>query len=211
MVAFMDKMIKDGKRMPDLVCAGSTKAYWKAYKAGTSAGEATFAAAEAFFEEFAKGSTIPADSPCAASIVTYFENLSNPPSPSNKAEMTAFMAKMLADGLRQPDPVCSISTCACWDAWKSGEDEVTSNLAAGKTFYDEFKKGSKIFADSPCAAATWSYYVNILTPPSPANKAAMEAFMEKMIADGISTPDPVCAMSLHANWDAYKNGDDELP
>ncbi|XP_023331231.1 uncharacterized protein LOC111703508 [Eurytemora carolleeae] len=210
MVAFMDKMIRDGRRMPDPVCAGSTKAYWKAYKAGASEVEANLAAAEAFFEEFAKGSTIPADSPCAASTVAYFENLPNAPSPPNKAAMKAFMDKMIADGPRQPDPVCALSTRAFWDAWKSGEDELTSNLAAGEAFFDEFMKGSKIPADSPCAAATRAYYENIPTPPSPANKAAMEAFMDKMIADGERTPDPVCAMSLRAYWDAYKNGDDEL-
>jgi hypothetical protein len=54
--------------------------------------------------------------------------------------------------------------------------------------------------DSPCAASTRAYYKNIPNPPSPPNKAAMEAFMDKMIGGGKREPDPVCAASTKAYW-----------
>jgi len=68
-------------------------------------------------------------------------------------------------------------------------------------FLDEFAKaGLSIPADSPCAAATRAYYQNIPNPPSPAIKAAMEAFMVAMVAGGKREPDPVCAASTKAYW-----------
>jgi len=211
MEAFMDKMISDGPRQPDPVCAISTRAYWDAWKAGKGELEANLAAAEAFFDEFLKGkSKIPADSACAASTRAYYKALPNPPSPPNKAAMEAFMDKMIADGERTPDPVCAKSLRGYWDAWKKGADELTANLAGAEAFFTEFAKGSNIPVDSPCAAATRAYYKNIPNPPSGPNKAAMEAFMDKMIADGKRTPDPVCAASTRGFWDAYYNGETEL-
>jgi len=210
MEAFMHKMIADGPRQPDPVCALSTRAYWDAYKSGAGELDSNLAAAEAFFDEFLKGSKIPADSPCAAATVAYYNNIPNAPSPPNKAAMEAFMDKMIADGERTPDPVCAVSLRAYWDSFKKGDDELTANLAAAEAFFAEFAKGSNIPVDSPCAAATRAYYKNIPDPPSGPNKAAMEAFMDKMIADGKRTPDPVCAISTQAFWDAYKGGASEL-
>jgi predicted esterase YcpF (UPF0227 family) len=212
MEAFMDKMIKDGKRQPDPVCAKSARGFFEAHKAGKSEFEANLAAAEAFFDEFAKGgSGIPADSPCAASTIAYYNAVAKAPSPANKAAMEAFMTKMISGGERQADPVCAASTRGYWNAWKAGATELEANLAAAQTFFEEFLKGKdSVPVDSPCAAATRAYYKAIPNPPSPANKAAMEAFMDKMIAQGKRQADPVCAASLRGYWDAYKNGADEL-
>jgi hypothetical protein len=63
-----------------------------------------------------------------------------------------------------------------------------------------FEQGLDIPVDSPCAAATRAYYQNLKTPPSPANKAAMETFMDKMIGGGKREPDPVCAAATRAYW-----------
>lgn len=207
----MDKMIEGGERTPDLVCAASLEGYWASYENGGDELEANLAAAEAFFKEFAKGSNIPADSPCAAATVAYYKAIPNPPSGPNKAAMEAFMDKMIADGDRTPDPVCAKSTEAYWAAYKNGSTELESNLAAGEAFFDEFMKGSTIPTDSPCAAATRAYWKTLDNHPSPPNRAAMEAFMNKMISDGTKrTPDPVCALSTLAYWDAYKSGKGEL-
>ena len=207
MEAFMDKMITDGsKRVHDPVCSLSAKAYFDAWKAGKGELESNLAAASAFFEEFKKGSLIPADSPCSAATRAYYANIPNPPSPANKAAMEAFMDHMIGNGTRTPDPVCAAATTGYWKAWNNGKDELEANLIAAEYFFDEFAKGSKIPADSPCAAATRAYYQNIPNPPSGPNKAAMEAFMDKMIADGERTPDPVCAASTKAYWTAYRAG-----
>ena len=210
MEAFMNKMITDGsKRTPDPVCAEATKGFWNAWKAGKGELESNLAAAEAFFDEFSKGSSIPADSPCAAATQAYYNNMSIHPSPPNKAAMEAFMDHMIGNGTRVPDPVCAASTRGFWDAWKDGKGELESNLVAAEYFFEEFAKGSSIPADSPCAAATRAYYKNIPHPPSGPNKAAMEAFMDKMIKDGARVPDPVCAASTKAYYKAYRAGESE--
>ena len=79
------------------MCARSAKGFFDAYRAGKSEFEANLAAAEAFFDEFAKGGAgIPADSPCAASTIAYYKAVAKPPSPANKAAMEAFMTKMIS-------------------------------------------------------------------------------------------------------------------
>ena len=139
MEAFMNKMISDGtKRTPDPVCAVSVLAYWDSYKSGKGEFDSHLAAAEAFFDEFSKGSSIPADSPCAAATRAYYKNIPNPPSPANKAAMEAFMDHMIGNGTRTPDPVCAASAQGYWDAWKDGKDELESNLVAAEAFFEEF-------------------------------------------------------------------------
>ncbi|MCP3662504.1 MAG: hypothetical protein GY696_08430, partial [Gammaproteobacteria bacterium] len=212
MEAFMDKMIAGGKRESDPVCAASLRGYWDAYKNGADELTANLAAAEAFFRAFAQGSNIPVDSPCAASTRAYYAALPNPPSGANKAAMEAFMDKMIADGKRTPDPVCAASTRGYWDAYYKGASELSANRAAGEAFLEEYVKGSSIPADSPCAAATKAYWAAIPKPPSPANRAAMEAFMNKLITSdgGKRSQDPVCAASLRGYWAALKDGKGEL-
>ncbi|MCP3666285.1 MAG: hypothetical protein GY696_27925, partial [Gammaproteobacteria bacterium] len=113
----------------------------------------------------------------------YYANIQTPPSPPNKAAMEAFMDKMIKDGARQPDPVCAKSAKGFFDAYRAGKSEFEANLAAAEAFFDEFAKGGGgIPADSPCAASTIAYYKAIDKHPSPANKAAMEAFMTHMIS-----------------------------
>ena len=212
MEAFMDKMIAGGKREADPVCAASLRGYWNSYKNGADELTANLAAAEAFFTAFAEGSNIPVDSPCAASTRAYYTALPNPPSGANKAAMEAFMDRMIADGKRTPDPVCAASLRGYWDAYYKGKSELASNRAAGEAFLEEYVKGSSIPADSPCAAATRAYWEAIPKPPSPANRAAMEAFMDKLITSngGKRTQDPVCAESLRGYFSAWKDGKGEV-
>jgi hypothetical protein len=116
--------------------------------------------------------------------------------------MLAFVDKALNGSFSfKYDPVCWRSTEAFFDSYAAGNDELTSNLAAAEVFFDEFARGGDgIPADSPCAAATVAYYQNIQNPPSPPNKAAMEAFMNKMISGGKREPDPACAASTRGFW-----------
>jgi len=211
MEAFMSKMIGNGTRTPDPVCAASTKGYWEAWKSGKSELDANLVGAEYFFEEFAKGSNIPVDSPCAAATRAYYENIPNPPSGPNKAAMEAFMDKMIKDGARTPDPVCAASTKAYWKAYRSGMSETRSNLAAAEAFFEAFNEGLHIPADSPCVAATKAYYKALPRKPSQPNADGMIAFIDHMVKNGGKRVyDVPCAESSRAFFAAHKNGDDEL-
>lgn len=207
MEAFMDQMIAGGKREPDPVCAASTKAYWKAYKAGAKETDANLAAAEEFFKAFSQGLSIPAQSPCAVSTKAYFNALDTKPSPPNAVAMIAFMDAMIAQGNRRaPDPVCAASSLAYFEAFKAGDDELTSNFKAAQAFFREYKKGAQVPTNSPCLISTRAYADAIKNKPSPPNAAAMIAFMDEAILTNMDKPDPVCLASAEAYFDAYANG-----
>ena len=96
-------------------------------------------------------------------------------------------------------------------AYKAGAKETDANLAAAEEFFKAFAQGLSIPAASPCAISTKAYFNALDTKPSPPNAVAMIAFMDAMIAQGNSRiPDPVCAASSLAFFEAFKAGDDEL-
>ena len=200
-VAFMENWpgMKEGNP-----CAVSGKDYVNAILNGSTHLEANRLAAQGFADAFKKlaeqGKELK-DPACAAATKAYFNAIPVKPSPPNAAAMLAFLDKALTSFSFEYDPVCWKSTEAFFDSFAAGKGELTSNLNAAEVFLDEFAKaGLSIPADSPCAAATRAYYQNIPNPPSPPNKAAMEAFMDAMIAGGKREPDPVCAGATKAYW-----------
>jgi len=202
----------NGTRTPDPVCAASLKGYFEAWKAGLGELESTRMGAEYFLEEFAKGSKVPVDSPCASATRAYYDNIPTPPSPANKAAMEAFMDKMINDGARQPDPVCAASAKAYWTAYKNGASETAANLAAAEGFFAAYNEGMHIPADSPCVAATKAYYQALPRKPSGPNADAMLAFIDHMITNSGNKReyDPACAEATKAFFTAHKAGEDEL-
>merc|ERR1711973_184260 len=206
-IAFMENWpgMKEGNP-----CAVSGRDYVNAIIEGASHTQANFLAAKSFADAIknlaAQGKELR-DPACAAATKAFFNALPSKPSPPNAAAMLAFIDKAYAGFSFNYDPVCWRSTEAFFDSYAAGNDELKSNRKAAKVFLEEFSRGGAgIPADSPCAAAARAYYENIPNPPSPANKAAMEAFMDKMIADGPREPDPACAKSTIAYWDAYEAG-----
>jgi len=196
-------------------CAVSGMEYVSSILGGSSHLEANRKAAVVFADAIkalaAQGKELK-DPACAAATKAYFNAIpaADRPSPPNAAAMIAFVDKAFSSFSFQYDPVCWKSTEAFFDSYAAGKDELSSNLHAAEVFLDEFANaGLSIPADSPCAAATRAYYQNIPNPPSPPNKAAMEAFMDAMIAGGKREPDPVCAASTKAYWKAYKSGASE--
>jgi hypothetical protein len=185
-------------------CAVSGKDYVTTILKGGSHTQANLQAAKSFagaIQNLARQKKELRDPHCAAATRAFYDALEVKPSPPNGAAMMAFLDKAFDGFSFEYDPVCWRSTEAFFDSYASGKDELTSNLAAAETFLSEFANGGAgIPADSPCAAATRAYYDNIPNPPSPPIKAAMEAFMDKMISGGKREPDPVCAASTTAYW-----------
>ena len=198
-IAFMDNWPGTKEGNP---CAVSGREYVNAIINGASHTQATrysvtsFAAAIKKLADQGKELRDPA---CAAATRAFFDALPQKPSPPNAAAMMAFLDKAFDGFSFIYDPVCWRSTEAFFDSYAKGNSELVSNQLAAETFLEEFAKGGAgIPADSPCAAATRAYYANIPNPPSPPNKAAMEAFMDKMISGGKREADPACALSTSA-------------
>lgn len=192
-------------------CATSGAEYVNAILKGSSHLEANLAAAKVFaasIKALAASGKELRDPACAAATKAYIKAVTDKPSAPNAAATLAFLEKALGSDNFKFDPVCWRSTEAYFDAYTAGSDELTANRAAAESFLEEFISGSGagIPADSPCAAATIAYAKAIRNAPSPANSAAMEAFITKMIANGARQPDPVCAAATKAYWKAYKSG-----
>ena len=201
-IAFMENWPGTKEGNP---CAVSGRDYVSAIIEGATHTQANLLAAKSFAAAIqslaAKGKELR-DPACAAATKAFYNALPEKPSPPNGAAMLAFVDKALNGSFSfKYDPVCWRSTEAFFDSYAAGNNELTSNLAAAEVFFDEFARGGDgIPADSPCAASTVAYYQNIQNPPSPPNKAAMEAFMNKMIDGGKREPDPACAASTRGFW-----------
>merc|ERR1711915_1141622 len=201
--------VKDGNP-----CAISGIDYVNAIVNGKSHTEANTIATESFADAFKalaiRGKPLK-DPSCAAATRAFFNALPDKPDPANAAAFTAFIDKTFEEGNQAPayDPVCLASLDAFLKAYNKGEDSLTANLKAARAFFKEFAKGSKVPADSACAAATKAYTKEIQNRPSPPNAAAMIAYINEAIASGNNKLDPVCAASAEAYFDAYIEEKDE--
>lgn len=212
MLAFLDKAFSGFSFEYDPVCWRSTEAFFDSYAQGNDELTSGRNAAKLFLREFSRsGEKVPTDSPCAAASRAYSANIPNPPSPSIKAAMDAFMDKMIGQGKREADPVCAASTEAYFNSYESGAEETDSTLAAAEEFFRAFSSGDSLPADSPCAAATKAYFKTLPSKPSSPNAEAMIEFMDAMIRQGNKRVyDPACADASLAFFNAYKAGKDEL-
>merc|ERR1711872_838825 len=77
--AFMDKIFDDDAPAFDPVCLSSLEEFIESYNAGDDLLTANLKSARAFFKEFSKGSSVPADSPCAAATLAYTREVSRNP------------------------------------------------------------------------------------------------------------------------------------
>ena len=187
-------------------CAVSGIEYMKAILAGKSHLEANRVSITEFanaFKKLANQGKPLLDSACRDATKAFYEAIPQKPDPANAAAFTAFMDKIFEDNAPAFDPVCLAALDGFIESYSSGDDSLTANLKAAKSFFKEFAKGSSIPADSPCAAATLAYASEIQKKPSPPNAAAMIAYITEALKNGNRKFDPVCAAATEAYFDAY--------
>ena len=112
--SFMNKIFSDDAKAFDPVCLKSLEGYIDSYLAGDDLLTRNLKAARAFFDEFNKGSSIPADSACAAATLAYAQQIKNKPSGPNAAGMIAYISEAVKNGPRKVDPACAAATTAYW-------------------------------------------------------------------------------------------------
>ena len=202
-MAFMENWhgVKEGNP-----CAVSGVDYVKAIIDGKSHLEANQIASMRFADavkELAMSGKELKDKACRDSTLAFFNSVQKKPDPANAAAFTAFMEKIYQGGADVYDPVCFASLEGYMDAYMKGEDIMASNMAAGKTFFQSFMKGSDYPADSPCAAASLAYVKELAKKPSNPNAAAMVSYITEAIENKERKLDPVCAAATLAYFDAY--------
>merc|ERR1719342_808255 len=122
----------------------------------------------------------------------------------------AFSDKLFAGNGVVYDPVCLEAMEAFIDSHSAGDDLLTSNLKAARSFFKAFVSNPQtIPADSPCASATLSYAQAINTEPSSAANAGMIAYINEAISKRDNVFDPVCGAATLAYWDTFIEKKDE--
>ena len=155
--AFMNKIFEEDAPAYDPVCLRALESYIDSYVSGDDLLTSNLKAARAFFEEFNKGSNIPADSPCVAATLSYASQIRNKPSPPSQAAMIAYITEAIKSGERRIDPACAAATSAYWDAYIEDKDEASANEAAGIAYLEALDKYPAIDETSACAKATRAY------------------------------------------------------
>ena len=190
-------------------CAVSGVEYVKAILGGKTHLEANRMSVASFarsIKQLATSGKSIKDKACLASAKAFWAAVpaSEKPDPANAQAFLAFADKIFNDNAPGYDPVCLASLEGFFDSYAAGDDLLTANLKAARSFFSEFQRGgSSIPADSACAAATLAYANNIPYKPSGPNASGMIAYIAEAIRSGQRRIDPVCAAAAESYFDAY--------
>ena len=194
-------------------CAIAGTDYVKEILAGKSHTEATSAAMRGFIKAFKqkanKGETLN-DESCHKASRAFFDAVPTKSDPIVGAGFAAFSDKLFAGNGVVYDPVCLDAMETFINSHSAGEDLLTSNLKAARSFFKAFVANPQtVPADSPCASATLSFAQTISKEPSSAANAAMLAYINEAIRKRDRVFDPVCGAASLAYWDAFIEKKDE--
>ena len=152
--AFMEQIFQKNAPAFDPVCVASLDGYIESYNSGDDLLTANLKAAQAFFREFAKGtSRVSADSPCAAATLTYAQKVTAKPSAPNAAAMLAYISEAIRSGERKLDPVCAAAAEDYFDAFIANKDEAKANEAAAVAYLDSLDKYTNCDKNGACTRA----------------------------------------------------------
>jgi len=186
-------------------CAVAGTRYVRAILAGKSHLQANTLSMRGFIDAFkqlaGKGKPLN-DVACHNAARAFYDAVPEKPDPVIGAAFTAFSDKIFSGNVIF-DPVCLAAMETFIDSQADGDDLLTANLKAARSFFKAFVSGSDIPADSPCATATLSYTRGLDNHPSSAGSAGMIAYIKEAIKQGERTIDPVCGAATLAYWDAY--------
>merc|ERR1719489_658869 len=194
-------------------CAIAGTDYVKEILAGKTHTEATSAAMRGFIKAFKekanKGAPLN-DEACHKASRAFFDAVPTKSDPVVGAGFAAFSDKLFAGNGVVYDPVCLEAMETFIDSHAAGEDLLTSNLKAARSFFKAFVANPQtVPADSPCASATLSFAQTISKEPSSAANAAMLTYINEAIRKRDRVFDPVCGAASLAYWDAFIEKKDE--
>merc|ERR1711962_1779585 len=163
----------------------------------------------AFIKKANKGASLN-DEACHKASRAFFDAVPTKSDPVIGAGFAAFSDKLFAGKGVVYDPVCLEAMETFIDSHAAGEDLLTSNLKAARSFFKSFVSNPQtVPADSPCASATLSYAQAINTEPSSAANAGMIAYINEAIRKRDRVFDPVCGAATLAYWDTFIEKKDE--
>merc|ERR1712055_1469 len=194
-------------------CAIAGTDYVKEILAGKSHIEANSAAMKGFIKAFKekanKGAPLN-DEACHKASRAFFDAVPTKSDPIVGAGFAAFSDKLFAGKGVVYDPVCLEAMETFIESHAAGEDLLTSNLKAARSFFKAFVSNPQtVPAGSPCASATLSYAQAINTEPSSAANAGMIAYINEAIRKRDRVFDPVCGAATLAYWDTFIEKKDE--
>jgi len=136
--AFIDATLTTSSTGYDPVCAAAAIAYMDAFASGKDALTSNLIAAKAFFQEYAKGTSPGANSPCVKATLGYSAN-SPTTSKANKDAMLTFINQAVNDGPELfTDPVCGAATLAYLDAKIAGKSDKRAGADSAEAYLEAF-------------------------------------------------------------------------
>merc|ERR1712128_250085 len=166
-------------------CAVAGTNYVKQILAGKSHLDATTASMRGYIKAFkklaARGESLN-DEACHDASRAFFDAVPDKSDPIIGAGFTAFSDKVFNGNGAVFDPVCLDAMETFIDSHAAGDDLLTSNLKAARSFFKAFVRGSDIPADSPCTTATLAYWDAYIEEKSEsaASEAAAVAYIEAL-------------------------------
>merc|ERR1712013_115426 len=136
--AFIDATLTTSSTGYDPVCAAAANAYMDAFASGKDALTSNLIAAKAFFQEYSKGTSPGANSPCVKATLGYSAN-SPTTSKANKDAMLVFINQAVNDGPELfTDPVCGAATLAYLDAKIAGKSDKQAGADSAEAYLEAF-------------------------------------------------------------------------
>merc|ERR1712156_1107628 len=155
--AFTDKVLKDGATPFDPVCLTAMDAFIKAYTAGDDIETANLKAAQSYFREFSKGSSIPADSPCTAATLAYSQEFDTAPSSPVASAMIAYITEAVTKNGAEYDPVCAAAIEAYFDEYIANKSDEKASEAASVAYIEALDKNPDFDSNGACGKAAAAY------------------------------------------------------
>jgi len=194
-------------------CALAGTNYVKEILAGNSQTDATASAMRSYIRAFKKlagtGASLNDDA-CHRASRAFFDAVPTKSDPVIGAGFAAFSDKLFTGKGAVYDQVCLDAMEAFIDSHAAGEDLLTSNLKAARSFFKAFVSNpGSVPADSPCASATLAFAEATKSGPSGAANAAMIVYINEAIKQKDNSFDPVCGAATVAYWDNFIEKKDE--
>merc|ERR1712013_32994 len=177
--------------------------------AGNSHNDATTAAMRGFIKAFKekaiKGATLN-DAACHKASRAFFDAVPNKSDPIIGAGFAAFSDKLFAGNGVVYDPVCLDSMEAFIDSHAAGDDLLTSNLKAARSFFKAFVSNPQtVPADSPCASAL-AYFDTFIEKKeeSAASEAAAVAYFDALSSNPDFDENGACGKAAKAYIEEFQ-------
>merc|ERR1712109_174333 len=106
---------------------------------------------------FAKGTSIPADSPCTAATLAYSKEFPAAPNSPVASAMIAYITEAVTKNGAEYDPVCAAAIEAYFDEYIANKSDEKASEAASVAYIEALDKNPDFDSNGACGKAASAY------------------------------------------------------